>query len=69
MHNNLKKTIFVYKNNEFALISSQDNNKCFYASIVSLNTGKELLKTKCLFTTVLDIFNRICITLNDYRFL
>jgi len=42
------KTIFVYKNNEFGLISSQDNKKCFYAAIVSLNSGKELLKTKCL---------------------
>ena len=42
------KTIFVYKNNEFGLISSEDNNKCFYAAIVSLNSGKELLKTKCL---------------------
>ena len=42
------KTIFVYKNNEFGLISSQDKNKCFYASVVSLNNSKELLKTNCL---------------------
>ena len=42
------KTIFVYKYNEFGFISSQDSNKCFYAAIVSLNSGKELLKTNCL---------------------
>ena len=41
------KTIFIYNNNEFALISSSKKN-CFYASIVSLNNGKELFKTKCL---------------------
>jgi len=41
------KTIFIYNNNEFALISSKKKD-CFYASIVSLNDGKELLKTKCL---------------------
>ena len=41
------KTIFIYKNNEFALISSSKIN-CFYASIVSLKNGNELFKTKCL---------------------
>ena len=41
------KTVFIYNNNEFALISSL-NGGCFYASIVSLNNGKELFKTKCL---------------------
>ena len=41
------KTIFIYNNNEFALISSSKIG-CFYASIVSLNNAKELFKTKCL---------------------
>ena len=41
------KTIFIYNDNKFALISSS-KNKCFYASIVLLNNGKELFKTKCL---------------------
>ena len=41
------KTIFIYNDNEFALISSLKGD-CFYASIVSLNNGKELFKTKCL---------------------
>ena len=41
------KNIFIYNNNEFALISSSKGG-CFYASIVSLNNGKELFKTKCL---------------------
>tara|TARA_Y100000590_G_scaffold456313_1_gene606648 strand:- start:3950 stop:5197 length:1248 start_codon:yes stop_codon:yes gene_type:complete len=41
------KNIFIYKNKEFALISSL-NKKCFYASIVYLENGKELFKTKCL---------------------
>ena len=35
------KTIFIYKNNKFALISSSKIN-CFYASIVSLKNGNEL---------------------------
>ena len=47
------KTIFIYNNNEFALISSLKKN-CFYASIVSLNNGKELFKTKCLPRKYLD---------------
>ena len=47
------KTIFIYNNNEFALISSLKKN-CFYASIVSLNNGKELFKTKCLPKKYLD---------------
>ena len=41
------KTIFIYNNNEFALISSSKGG-CYYASIVSLNNGNELFKTKCL---------------------
>ena len=41
------KAIFIHKNNEFGLISSL-KDKCFYASIVLLNNGKELFKTKCL---------------------
>ena len=41
------KTIIIYNNNEFALISARKIN-CFYASIVSLNNGTELFKTKCL---------------------
>ena len=41
------KTIFIYKNNKFALISSSKIN-CFYASIVSLKNGNEIFKTKCL---------------------
>ena len=44
------KTIFIYNNNEFALISSSKTN-CFYASIVYLNNGRELFKTKCLTDT------------------
>jgi len=47
------KTIFIYNNNEFALISSKKKD-CFYASIVSLNDGKELFKTKCLPGKYLD---------------
>ena len=41
------KNIFIYNDKEFALISSLKKD-CFYASIVSLNDGKELLKTNCL---------------------
>ena len=41
------KTIFIHKNNQFALISAA-KKKCFYAAIVSLENGKELFKTKCL---------------------
>ena len=41
------KTIFIYNDKEFALISSS-KNECFYASIILLNNGKELFKTKCL---------------------
>jgi len=41
------KTIFIYNNYEFGLISSLKGD-CFYASIASLNNGKELFKTKCL---------------------
>ena len=41
------KTIFIYNNYDFALISSA-KGKCFYASIVSLIDSKEIFKTKCL---------------------
>ena len=41
------KTIFIYNDKEFALISSS-KNECFYASIILLSNGKELFKTKCL---------------------
>ena len=41
------KTIFTYKDSQFALISSFKEN-CFYASIILLNNSKEILKTDCL---------------------
>ena len=47
------KTIFIYNNNEFALISSSKGG-CYYASIVSLNNGNELFKTKCLPNKYID---------------
>ena len=41
------KSVFIYNNNDFALISSSKKN-CFFASIVSLSNGQEIFKTKCL---------------------
>tara|TARA_B100000579_G_scaffold317097_1_gene266652 strand:+ start:2081 stop:3331 length:1251 start_codon:yes stop_codon:yes gene_type:complete len=41
------KTIFIYKEKEFAFISSLEQ-ECFYASIVFLQNKKEIFKTKCL---------------------
>ena len=41
------KSIFIYNQNEFALISSLKDD-CYYASIVLLGNSKELFKTKCL---------------------
>ena len=41
------KTVFIYKNKAFALVSSL-LNKCYYASIISLNNANEIFKTKCL---------------------
>ena len=41
------KTVFIYDNNEFALISSSKGD-CYYASIILLSDGNELFKTKCL---------------------
>lgn len=41
------KTIFIHNNFKFALISAL-KEKCFYASIVSLESAKEIFKTKCL---------------------
>ena len=43
----VSKLFFIYNNYEFGLISSLKGD-CFYASIASLNNGKELFKTKCL---------------------
>ena len=47
------KTIFISNDKEFALISSK-KNKCLYSSIVFLDNGKELFKTKCLPTKKID---------------
>ena len=47
------KTIFISNNKEFALISSK-KDECFYSSIVFLDNGKELFKTKCLPTKKID---------------
>ena len=41
------KTIFVYKDNEFGLVSSL-KDECYYASLVLLTDGKELFSTECL---------------------
>ena len=41
------KTVFIYKDKQFGLISSLDNG-CFYSSVVLINTRKEIFKTKCL---------------------
>ena len=41
------KSVFIYRKNEFGLISSY-KEQCFYASIVLLTNGKELFKTQCL---------------------
>jgi len=41
------KTIIVSNDKEFAFISSK-KDECFYSSIVSLENGKEIFKTKCL---------------------
>jgi len=41
------KSVFIHNKKEFALISSLKDG-CYYASIISLDSSKELLKTKCL---------------------
>ena len=41
------KTVFFHNNKAFALISSSTTN-CFYASIVLVENGREVFKTKCL---------------------
>ena len=41
------KTIFFHNNKSFALISSSKEN-CLYGSIVALENGREIFKTKCL---------------------
>ena len=47
------KTIFIYKNNAFAFISSKKNN-CYYAAIIYLKNSKEIFKTKCLPSELID---------------
>ena len=47
------KTIFKHKKNEFALVSSL-SGECYYASIILLNEGKEIFKTECLPSNVID---------------
>jgi glucose/arabinose dehydrogenase len=44
------KTIFIHKENTFALISSS-KKECYFAAIVNLNTSKEIFKTNCLVDT------------------
>ena len=41
------KAIFLYKEKQFALISSL-NKGCYYASIILIDEAKEIFKTKCL---------------------
>ena len=41
------KTIISIKNHSIGLISAQEN-ECYFASLVLLNNGKELTRTKCL---------------------
>ena len=41
------KSIFIYKDKQFALISSL-NNGCYYASIVLIDQSKEIFNTQCL---------------------
>jgi len=41
------KTIFIYKNEQFALISTK-KNECYYASIILLSKAKEIFSTQCL---------------------
>jgi len=41
------KTIFYFNENTFALISGSEG-KCFFASIVFVETGEEILRSKCL---------------------
>ena len=47
------KSVFTYKNNSFALISSLVDN-CYYSSIVLLEKSKEVFKTKCLPDNLID---------------
>ena len=41
------KTVFVHNNKAYALVSSS-NKDCLYASIITLENGKEVFKSKCL---------------------
>ena len=41
------KTIFYFKEKAFALISGSEG-KCFFASIIFLESGKEIFRSKCL---------------------
>ena len=63
------KTIISINKNKIALISGKEKN-CFFASLVLLNSGKELIKTKCLPTKAKNNdFNGLGsnnIHLNDY---
>jgi len=47
------KTVFIYKDKQFALLSSLYKG-CFYASIVLIDIKKEIFKTKCLPTKKID---------------
>ena len=50
------KSVFLIKNNYFALISSK-NFSCLYASLVNLKNKKELIKSECLPDNELVDFN------------
>ncbi len=41
------KAIFIYEDKQFALVSAL-NKGCYYASIILVDEGKEIFKTKCL---------------------
>jgi len=47
------KTIFEHRSMKFAFISALDN-ECFYASIVMIDNGEEIFKTKCLPSKKID---------------
>jgi len=41
------KSVFIYKDKQFALVSSL-NNGCYYASIILIDQTREIFKTECL---------------------
>ena len=47
------KTVFFINENVYGLTSSLDND-CYYASVVNLKTGDELLKSNCLYGLEID---------------